>query len=237
MANKDKRAWLQLLRKRFNYEPVSKIRRKTDYNRKIEFYEAIEIAGETDAQFLINVVFPFESRPGTGAKSGDNVTIFPQTIYYRKNSLFELAESILYDSRLYSIDDFIAKCPKLNLYNADNMFGIYTFSLSYFLMETDEVNRFKKDFLTPIKKKITETHFWPDKRGSIKNMRDAVQLRKNTAIKIYREIVKRTGKAHSLPIHEIWDRWGDLCQRINLDEKYQGSYATIRRDLKEYLEK
>lgn len=184
MANKDRKAWLQLLHKRFNYELVSKIRKQSEYLRKVEFYEEIEIAGETGNQFLINIVFPFGKRFGTEAESSDSVTILPQTISYDKNSLLELAEPILYQNKFYSVNGFIDKCPSICSDCLESMFDVYIFSLSYFLMETDETNRFKKAFLTPIKKKITETHFWPDKRGAIKNVRDAVKFRKNTVIKI-----------------------------------------------------
>lgn len=235
MSKKDKKQWLKLFYERLGYYPLSKIRNLPEYSGKTDLSETFEIASDTDAPYLINIIFPFDKRPPFALKTSDGVAVFPQKIKYDDRTLYEIDEPILYDGTFYALDDFISMCPDLELGNAECMFGHYTFSLSYFLLETKELNEFKKIFLTPIKSKIHETNFYPDRRGAFKNVENIVRFRKKTVVKIYNEIVNKTGRKKPLPIHEVWERWGNLCQKLNFDEKYQASYATIRRDLKEYL--
>jgi hypothetical protein len=198
----------------------------------------MEIAGEAEAEFLIQVIFPFEYRFPINKETTDSVVIFPQTIRYNKNSLYEIEEPILYDGMLYSLDDFISRCPILRLDEDQELFVRYVFSLPFFMLETNEVNDFKRLYLTPIKNKIVETGFYSDNRGKIKKRDPIRDERDKFIIEQYRKIPRKK----RFPIAIIKRRLIQKAQKEFKDDErrfdtYDCTDITIRRVLERYTKK
>jgi hypothetical protein len=191
MAKKDRKKWLKLFYSRWGYKPTSVIRKKPEYMKKIPLEEALMIASETDSHFLIQAIFPFEHSFPVNKESTDGVTIFPQVVYYNKNSLYETEEPILYDGVFYSLNDFIDKSPNISMNNANGTFGTYAFSLPFFMLSTDEVNHFRKLYLTPIRKEIVKAGIYPEARGTTRKKNRVRAERDRFIIKEYKKFRRK----------------------------------------------
>lgn len=171
MAERDRKKWLELFYNRLNYQPVARIRKLSEYNRQCSFFETLDIANETNADLLIRVVFPFEDAFPFKGKKCKCITVFPQILYYGRNNFYEVAKPILYDGVFYSLDEFIKISPQVYPDSARCWFAFYTFSFSFLMLLTQEVNSFSKIFLTPIKKEIKKSKYVFETRGAKKDRR------------------------------------------------------------------
>jgi hypothetical protein len=240
MAKKDKKKWLELFYKRWDYKPTSVIQKKREYIRKIPLWSALEIASETGYPFLIQVIFPFESRFPTSKKSSDSVTIFPQTLYYDKRSLYEIDKPVLYEGIFYSLNSFIAKCPGISRQNAEGMFDTYVFSMPYFMLSPDETKSFRKLFLTPIKKQIIKTEVYPEVRGAAKQiLQKLIKDRDAIILKEAKKEFKRTGRKKYISIKAIQDKLYNYWKNRNFPDEEKRklfiSKAIIRRTIQRYI--
>jgi len=237
MAEKDRAKWLKLFYTRLGYEPISALRKKNGYVRETYLTEALEKASDYNIPFLIQVVFPFKYRPPFSDKMSDSIAIFPQTVYDNKNNIYELNAPILYDGIFHSLDNFISKCPPLVLYNAEDTFGAYAFSLPYFMLSPEEVKKFSKVYLTPIKGKIVKTDFYPEGRGKNKK-ESAIRAERN---KFIINEYKKYRKGNRLPIKKIEEnlikKAQEFSDKLDIFNEYNCSRETIRRVLNKYNNK
>jgi len=197
MAEQDKKQWVDLLKKLGDYQSTASLRKRKDYGRKIALWEAIEIATETDSPFFVTTIFPF----GDSKDLAGGVTIFPQTMRFDKNHVHELDEPILYDGESLTIEQFITKCPALEIATIP-MLDAYTCSLAVFLMTTEEHNKFKKTYMLPVRKKATHSSFVPETRGKNKYVPDWKNEMKQFILQHYKKIGKK-----AIPVQEIRDAW------------------------------
>jgi len=239
MAQKDRKKWLKLFHSRWGYKSVTLLQKQKEYLRKVSFAEALEIASDAEAEFLIQVVFPFENRfPIKESKSTDYVVIFPQAVYCGKNGIYEIDEPILYDGVFYSLDDFIAESPGIYLKDNEELFVRYVFSLPYFLLSSNEVKDFNKLFLTPIKAKIIKTGYYPEGRGTKKKPSPIRVERDKFIINEY----KKARRKKPFPIAIIKQRMTQKAHKEFKDdtksfEEYNCNDITIRRVLQRYTNK
>jgi hypothetical protein len=240
MAKKDKKKWLELFYKRWGYKPTSAIRKKREYIRKIPLWSALEIASETGHPFLIQVIFPFESRFPISKKSSDSVTIFPQALYYDKKSLYEIDKPVLYEGIFYALNSFIAKCPDNLMQNVQDMFDTYVFSLPYFMLSPDEIKCFRKMYLTPIKKQIVKTNIYPEGRGITKRkFKELIKDRDAIIMKEAKKQYKKTGRKKYISIKTIQKKLDDYRRGKEFsdeeDKKFIVTDATVRRTIQKYI--
>ena len=237
MANKDRGKWLKLFNDKFGYKPHSELRKRKEYIRKVSLHDALEIASESGSTFIIQVTFPFSARFPLNKQRFNAVAVFPQSVNYNKETLFELKEPILYKNKFYSIDKFISTCP----YSPENDGGIfcrYEFSLPYFMLGPTEINSFRKLYLTPIKKKIVETNIYPDLTGKIKKPDSIAREFKKVLINKYLTLKKRK----RVPIKTLqkeldFERNRRFPEDSEKAEKYMWSDQTIRRLIQPYIKK
>jgi hypothetical protein len=159
-------------------------------------------------------------------------------VYYNKNSLYEIDEPVLYDGVFYSLDDFIAKSPAIALKDNQELFVRYVFSLPFFMLETDEVNEFRKLYLTPIKNMIVKTGVYPEGRGKEKKQNPIRAERDKFIISEY----KRIPRKKPFPIAIIKQRLIQKAQKEFKDDtkrfnEFNCNDITIRRTLQRYTNK
>lgn len=237
MAERDRKKWLELFYNRLNYQPVERIRRLHKYNRKVDFYEVLDIADETNTDFLIRVIFPFENSFPVNAKPCDSIVVFPQILYYDKGNLFEIAKPILYNKIFYSLDDFIKKCPDIYLANAQSIFGLYSFSLSFLMLSMDEISDLRRH-LTSARSQIVKTGFYPESRGKNKRLDPTAEYLKRIIGNKYIALNSKK-RIPIVTLKKTLIKNVDMLFPNDLEKakKYNWTEETIRRVIKAKLKK
>ena len=238
MIKENKKKWLELFYDRWCYKPLLVIRKKPEYKGKIELSRALYMISDANQQFLIRIAFPFETHFPVDKNLSNSIIIFPQTVSCNKKDLYEIEEPILYKEAFYSLDNFIIKYRNLRPQTDDNMFGTYVFSLPFFMLSPEEINYFRRLYLTPIRNRIVEAGVYPEVRGKGKNKSLARVERDKFIIKEYKSI----GRKKPLPVTEISNRLSIIAMK-EFDpgsvkyKEFNCKDITIRRVLQRYTAK
>jgi hypothetical protein len=225
MAEQDRKQWQELLKKHCNYQSTALLRKQKGYGRKLALWEAIEIATEMDLAFSITTIFPF----GDSNDLKDGVTLFPQTIRFEKNHLYELEEPVLYAGEFLTLDNFVVQCPRLEIATIP-MVESFACSLAVFLMTTKQHNKFRKLYMLPVRKRVTRACFVLETRGKNRYVPEWKKEMRGFVRRFYKESGKK-----AIPVREIKDAWRNYAD-TKLANK-QGvmnfiSESTIRRILR-----
>jgi hypothetical protein len=127
MAQQNKKKWLQLFYNSWGYKPTSIIRKKSVYKGKVELSEALAMACDANQQFLIRIVFPFKTYFPVDKDLSNSITIFPQTVFCDKKSIYEIKEPIFYEESFHSLDKFIMRYGNTSPETEGNMFFRFPF--------------------------------------------------------------------------------------------------------------
>jgi hypothetical protein len=236
VAKKDKKKWLQLFYTRWGYRPVADIQKGKRYGGSVSLSETLMMASDYNNHVLIHLIFPFANRFPMSKDPKDCVTVFPQAVS-TPDGIYENKKPILWGGNFYSVEGFISKCPNIT-YNAEGLFGTYSFSLEYFMLSVAEINDFRRLYWTPLRAKIIETGIYSEMRGKGEKRTKEEIERKDFIIKEFKQLKKKK----PYPIEIIQDKWVEFLgdkypdDRAKVDELTPND-ITVRRILDSYMKK
>jgi hypothetical protein len=232
-------AWARTFYKFWGYSKASKIRKEKDYKGVISLEDAISYATEFNLPSIVRVVFPFVNSALAGKKKHDCLVVFPQVIrlklpFKKSYSIHEIDKPILYNEKLYSLNEFLSKATRANPDFEPGVFNSFELSFNYFLMTTDELRRFKERYLGRVSKIIVDAH---DLEGRGKKELNAIEKeRRSFIIKQY----KLMGKPKRFPIAEIQKRLNEyIASKYGFNSEHGAKLRctdmTIYRTLRDYV--